>query len=36
MPAWVAGFGTSGTACLIGAAVTALLSRDVERGASTG
>jgi len=36
LPAWVAGFGTSGIACLIGAAVTALLSRDVERGASTG
>ena len=31
--AWIASFGTSGAACLIGAAVTALLSRDVERPA---
>jgi MFS family permease len=31
--AWIASFGTSGVACLIGAAVTALLSRDVERPA---
>ena len=33
LPAWVASFGTSSIACLIGAAVTALLSRDVERRA---
>lgn len=31
--AWIASFGTSAIACVIGAAVTALLSRDVERGA---
>jgi MFS family permease len=30
--AWIAAFGTSAIACLIGAAVSALLSRDVERG----
>ena len=30
--AWIASFGTSGIACLIGAAATALLARDVERG----
>lgn len=31
--AWLVSFGTSGFACLIGAGVTVLLSRDVERGA---
>jgi|HubBroStandDraft_4_1064222.scaffolds.fasta_scaffold16544_2 predicted MFS family arabinose efflux permease len=31
--AWVAGFGTSGAACLIGAAATALLSREVAQRA---
>jgi predicted MFS family arabinose efflux permease len=30
--AWITAFGTSGIACLIGAAVSSLLSRDVERG----
>jgi predicted MFS family arabinose efflux permease len=30
LAAWIASFATSGIACLIGAAVTALLSRDVE------
>lgn len=30
--AWVAAFSTSGVACLFGAAVSALLSRGVERG----
>ncbi len=33
LSAWVASFGTSALACLIGAAATALLSRDVERRA---
>jgi predicted MFS family arabinose efflux permease len=31
LTAWVASFGSSGIACLIGAAAMALLSRDVER-----
>lgn len=31
LSAWVAGFATSAVACLIGAAATAWLSRDVER-----
>ena len=31
--AWIAAFGTSGIACLIGAGAMALLARDVERGA---
>ena len=31
LAAWVASFGSSGIACLIGAAAMALLSRDVER-----
>jgi MFS family permease len=30
---WIASFGTSGIACLIGAVATAFLSRDVERKA---
>ena len=31
MAAWLASFGTSGIVCLIGAAATSLLSREVER-----
>ena len=33
LPAWIAAFGTSGIACLIGAGVTALLTCDVKQGA---